>query len=196
MIILGPEQNREIAKVEPLPKDWTVRCQHKDDRSLIDVMNRFVREHPDLKWYGYLQDDLKFKTRDWDTRLIAAAGNAGIASCNDQWRAPKRNTGASVYGGDLMRAWGFWGPPKLQHTYIDDFWEESGRECNNWTVLMDVITPHQHFANGKNKQPMDATYKFSYAPGAQDQAEWYRFRKSKDYADLLARVKSLKTVNA
>ncbi|HET7375669.1 MAG TPA: hypothetical protein VFK30_03110, partial [Anaerolineae bacterium] len=71
---MGPEQNREIAKVEPLPKDWTVRCQHKDDRSLIDVMNRFVREHPDLKWYGYLQDDLKFKTRDWDTKLIAAAG--------------------------------------------------------------------------------------------------------------------------
>lgn len=192
-IILGPDQEREIPTTQPLPDGWRIRCQHKDDRSLIDVMNRFVREHPDLSWYGYLQDDLKFKTRHWDRQLIAAAGRTCIASCNDQWRAPKRNTGACAFGGDLIRAWGFWGPPKLQHCYIDDFWEESGRECRNWKVLMDVITPHRHFANPKNKAPMDATYKFSYAPGGLDLTEWKRYSASQDYADLLARVKNLAT---
>ena len=175
--------------------DWTISRQHGNDNSLVAVMNSFVRDHPNLDWYGFLQDDLKFNTPEWDTKLIAAAGKTGIASCNDLWRAPKRNTGAAVFGGDLIRAWGFWGPTKLQHTYIDDFWEESGTACGNWTVLMDVITPHRHFANGKNKAPMDSTYKFSYAPGASDMTEWKRFKTSPDYAALLERVKSLR-VNA
>lgn len=194
-IILGPHQQADIPNVKPVPKGWTVECQHKDDKSLMDVMNRFVRDYPDLEWYGYIQDDLKFVTRRWDTRLVEAAGNLGIASCNDLWRAPKRNTGACVFGGDLVRAWGFWGPPKLQHCYMDDFWEDSGRQCENWKVLMDVITPHRHFANPKNKAPMDATYKFSYAPGGEDMTEWKRYSSSQDYADLLARVKELNAVS-
>src|SRR5512135_173223 len=68
-IILGPHQQADIPNVKPVPKGWTVECQHKDDKSLMDVMNRFVRDYPDLKWYGYIQDDLKFVTRRWDTRL-------------------------------------------------------------------------------------------------------------------------------
>lgn len=187
-IILGPDQKGDIQLVKKWTK-WPVECQSRDDHSLIDVMNRFVWEHPDLPWYGFVQDDLLFKTAHWDTRLVAAAGRLKIASCNDCWRAPHRNTGAAVFGGELVRAWGFWGPPKLQHCYIDDFWEESGRECKNWTVLMDVKTPHLHFANRKAKR--DATYNFSYKPMHEDQAEWYRFRASNEYTELLNRVKSL-----
>lgn len=191
-IILGPKQQIDISEILALaPKGWKVSCQHMDDRSLVDVMNRFVRDHPNLEWYGYLQDDLKFVSSKWDTKLVAAAGPNRIASCNDMWRAPKRNTGACAFGGELVRAWGFWGPPKLQHCYIDDFWEESGRACKNWVVLMDVQTPHRHFANSRNKAQMDETYKFSYAPAGQDQIEWNRYRASEDYADLLTRVKNL-----
>ncbi|MEI9803132.1 MAG: hypothetical protein WDN48_00115 [Pseudolabrys sp.] len=49
-------------------------------------MNRFVRDYPDLAWYGFLQDDLHVKTRDWDTRLIEAAGSSGMASSNDLFK--------------------------------------------------------------------------------------------------------------
>lgn len=185
-IILGPDENTDGIDT---PANWTISCQSKNDHSLIDVMNRFVKDHPDLDWYGFLQDDLLFETPGWDTKLIAAAGRSGIASCDDSWRAPHRNTGASVYGGDLIRTWGFWGPPKLQHTYIDDFWEHCGLECKNWKVLMDVKTPHLHFGNGK--KPKDATYLFSYAPTEADRREWHRYKNTQDYRDLLKRVKEL-----
>jgi hypothetical protein len=191
IIILGANQQNEISRIKPLPANWRIELQNEQDRSLVDVMNRFVREHPDLPWYGYLQDDLEFKTREWDIKLIKSAGHRCIASSNDLWRAPKRNAGASAFGGDLIRAWGFWGPPKLQHCYIDDFWEDSGEKCKNWKVLMDVHILHYHFANPKNKAVKDATYQFSYAPDKQDRQEWFAFKSSPAYSALLDRVRSL-----
>src|ERR1700688_2927736 len=76
MVILGADQAADIPYL-PLPDGWTAVCQHRDDKSLVAVMNRFVRDYPDLAWYGFLQDDLHVKSRDWDTRLIEAAGSSG-----------------------------------------------------------------------------------------------------------------------
>jgi len=108
-VILGADQAADIPGL-PLPDGWTAVCQHPEDKSLVAVMNRFVKDHPDLAWYGFLQDDLHVRTPHWDTLLIAAAGSCGMASCNDMFKAPARMTSATVYGGDLIRAFGFWCP--------------------------------------------------------------------------------------
>ena len=188
MVILGADQAGDIPGL-PLPDGWTAVCQHPEDKSLVAVMNRFVKDHPDLAWYGFLQDDLHVRTPQWDTLLIAAAGSCGMASCNDMFKAPARMTSATVYGGDLIRAFGFWCPTELEHNFQDDFWEEVGQKCNNWVVLMDVVAEHLHAFIGKAEN--DATYQHGFEPINRDAAAWERYKASPAYGNLLARVAAL-----
>ena len=188
IVILGADQADDIPAL-PLPDQWTAVCQNPQDKSLVAVMNRFVADYPDLAWYGFLQDDLHVQTPNWDTLLIHAAGSSGMASSNDLFKAPARMTSATVYGGDLIRAFGFWCPTELEHNFQDDFWEEVGNRCKNWTVLMEVIAEHQHAFIGKAAN--DSTYQHGFEPINRDHAAWERYKASADYGDLLYRVETL-----
>ena len=188
IVVLGADQINDIAGL-PLPDGWKAVCQNPKDKSLVAVMNRFVEENPNLSWYGFLQDDLQVQTVGWDTKLIQAAGSTGMASCNDLFKAPTRMTSATVYGGDLIRAFGFWCPTELEHNFQDDFWEEVGRKCGNWTVLMEVVAEHQHAFIGKAAN--DATYQHGFEPIERDKAAWDRYQASPAYGELLARVMAL-----
>lgn len=193
IIILGADQQSDAEDIRRyLPSKWTVRCQDVDDHSLADVLNRFVREHPDLPYYGYLQDDLIFHTLGWDWQLVAAAGKTGMASSNDEWNAPRRNVGAGAFGGDLIRAWGFWAPPGVRHCYMDDFWEDVGNLCGNWQVLMKVRQTHFHWANYHGaRAPMDDVYQVALDQMPEDGRLWEAYKATADYAALLERVQAV-----
>ncbi len=188
IVILGADQAADIPGL-PLPDGWTAVCQNAEDKSLVAVMNRFVEDYPDLAWYGFLQDDLHVRTPGWDIRLIAAAGSYGMASSNDFFKAPLRMTSATIYGGDLIRAFGFWCPTELEHNFQDDFWEEVGRQCDNWVVLMDVEAEHMHAFLGKAAN--DSTYQHGFEPIARDQAAWEKYKATAAYGNLLVRVGAL-----
>ncbi len=163
-----PEEYRDLR----LPPGWTV---HVSTRNLgfLGRLRWFFERHPDLEWYGLLQDDLVIRTAGWDVELRNAAGRTGFASCNDlSPTGDGRMAGAQVFGGDLLRALGWWAPPGLHHTYCDNVWEHIGRTLGNWKTLKTVITEHRHAFNGK--APIDATYRKAYGRNDEDKATFMR----------------------
>ena len=158
-----------------LPEGWELLI-HPENVGLLGVLNRFFAEHPDLPWYGLLTDDAMVRTEGWDKHLVAAAGPFGIASCNDGWRPGERIAGAVVFGGGLLRAWGWWGAPGLWHTYGDDAWEEIARGLGNWVYCADVLVEHQHPFNGK--AAIDRTHERSYSRLEADRRRFAALREA------------------
>jgi hypothetical protein len=76
-----------------------------------------------------------------------------------------------VFGGELLRALGWWAPPGLRHAYIDDAWETIARALDNWRHVPQVLVEHMH--PGVGKAPDDATYADAYSTFDADRA---RFR--------------------
>jgi|GEM_PF-103732 hypothetical protein len=190
VVILGPDQAGDLASL-PLPEGWTAQCQHPDDHCLTQVLNRFLREHPDHEWYGQICDDNIPVTFGWDTRLIEQALKSGIASCDDGWQAPRRMHSATVWRGDVLRCAEFWQPPMVRHSCADDFWEEIGRRFGIWTCLMDVRVEHHHPL--KHGDVLDATYARQMKWLAEDVAEFKAWRAGSDYAALICRFAKLFT---
>ncbi len=160
VVVIDGEDPTKYAGLR-LPDGWRVEFLPNDMGGVARVWNWCVDQHPDLPWYGMITDDLIVQTPGWDKILIEAAGSRGIASANDLWQAQEniaqgRMHGAAVFGGDLIRAVGYWVPRGMIHNFVDDLWEMIGRSFQCWTVRMDVVTEHIHPGNGK--APIDETY--------------------------------------
>lgn len=190
VVILGPEQQRDLQRLI-LPPDWTARCRTPDEINVPAILNAFFRAHPDLPWYGVMMDDVIVRTKEWDTRMVMVAGRDCFVSANDGWQAPRRMHAAVVFGGDLLRAMGFWCLPALHHCYLEDVWEDVAWHCGNWTVMMDVMLEHIHPARPECAAQFDATYRLQDQWVAADRATWERFRDSDAHRRLIDRVAHL-----
>ena len=69
--------------------------------------------------------------------------------------------GAVCFGGDLLRALGFWAPPTLKHSFCDDAWEHLAAALGNSAYVPQVMVEHRHRGNGKAED--DQTYQKAYA---------------------------------
>lgn len=143
------------------PEKWSFRYCEPGVRGCAEKLRRAFAEFPNEPWYGFMADDIGIETDGFEQTLIAAAGLWGIASGNDMARAREnvmegRLNGASVFGGDLLRALGYWVPLDFMQLYIDDVWEAIGRSLGNWRTLMDVVTTHS-FEPYLDPSKMDAT---------------------------------------
>ena len=188
VVILGPQD--DLAAVErALPEGWSVRIQHRDDDCLTKVLNRYFRACPEMEWYGVLADDNWPVTPGWDRLLVEAALKTGIASCDDGWQAPKRMHSAWVLRGDVIRCAGFWQPPMCRHSFVDDFWEEIGRDFGLWTCLMDVRVEHRHPL--KTGASLDETSRRQLVWLDRDREAFDNWQSSQSYAELIDRFKML-----
>lgn len=144
-----------------LPQGWSIVFCEPGVKGCAEKLRRAFSVYPDEPWYGFIADDIGIETDGFERQLIAAAGSWGIANGNDLARAREdvmegRINGAEVFGGDLLRALGYWVPDGFEQLYIDDVWETIGRSVGNWRTLMDVITTHD-FAPYLDTSKMDAT---------------------------------------
>lgn len=142
-----------------LPDDWLAIRAPLD---MADTMRLVFDSWPHLDWYGWLADDLRPRTPGWDRALIAAAGRWGMADCNDLWLTEIKDTvsgslcGAFVWGGDLLRATGWWALPGVRQAGIDDAWIQLHQHGAVRRVhVTDVIVEHLQYRNGK--RAVDAT---------------------------------------
>jgi len=132
----------------PLPPDWRA-IYLPANLGVCGVFNHVLQTWKNEPWYGFISDDSIVRTRGFDKPLVAAAGRAGFANSADGWQAHQRMHGAVVFGGDLLRALGWWAPPGLIHCFVDDAWEHIGRALGNWVHLPQVMVEHLHPANAK-----------------------------------------------
>lgn len=158
-----------------LPAGWTA-VHLPVNGGVCAVLNTALARYPDEPWYGFISDDSVVRTQGFDVALIKAAGNAGFANSGDGWQAQRRMHGAVAFGGDLLRAFGWWAPPGLRHSFVDDAWEKLARTLDNWRHVPQVLVEHRHARNLKAAQ--DATYDKAYSTFEDDRAAWFGLKRT------------------
>ncbi len=152
-----------------LPDRWRI-VRLPANRGVCGVLNFVLNTRGYESWYGFISDDSVVRTEAFDLPLIDAAGRTGFANSADGWQAHARMHGAVVFGGDLLRALGWWAPPGLVHCFVDDAWEHIGRTLGNWVHVPQVMVEHIHFWNGKASH--DETYRKAYTSFESDRAKF------------------------
>jgi hypothetical protein len=118
---------------------------------------------------GFLGDDHRPRTQDWDEMLAAhLSGQPGVAYGDDLFQREKLPT-ACMISSVLVRTLGYMVPSGMTHLYLDDFWKLLGKEAGNLVYDPDVVLEHMHPSAGKSA--MDAGYQANNA-AALYAADW------------------------
>lgn len=141
-----------------------------------------------LDWVGLGVDDLRPQTPGWDRTLLSHLNGKNIVSCNDGQQGPNRMSGITVFSMGLLRAIGYLYAPGFWHTYMDNVWEDIGRDTGCWTYVGDVLITHDHPFKPGNLP--DETHKKSYGQQQRDSEAYANWVKNERVA-VAARVKAL-----
>ena len=136
-----------------VPTKWMAVIGQRGPLSII--YNDAYQRNQDSPWYGFIADDVVPITKDWDIRLIEAAGSDSMAI-----PAGGETTGGCphfVLGGDLVRSMGWLSLPGLDRIYIDTVWRDVAMRRGVYREVHDVKLEHRHFSNGKAR--IDETYR-------------------------------------
>lgn len=142
-----------------LPKNW-VKHEEPEHLGLQGSMQWAYHAYPDATQYGWLADDTRPRTRGWDKALEEAAGCANLACARDGLNKPDEillghNLSSGLcWGGDLVRAVGWWALPGVFQAGIDTAWTDLVRPWGRHRYLPDVFVEHLHWKN--NTRPEDS----------------------------------------
>lgn len=100
------------------------------------------------RWVGFMGDDHRPRTVDWDEALVAACDTFGLAYGNDLLQGENLPTEV-VMTSNIVTALGYMCPPDQVHMYLDNFWLRIGRALDAIAYLPDVIVEHMHPVAGK-----------------------------------------------
>lgn len=160
-----------------LPQNWEIVSS--PHTSLCETYRGALPIYRDLEWVGALTDDVVPETREWEAKLFTNYDGRTIITCDDGMQAPRRMCGAHIWPLSILKAVGYWFPAGFKHCFVDNVWEELGRETGCWKVDMKVLVRHEHpWAGGAE----DDTYRHAYSAEfwANDEAQyhdWQRYYK-------------------
>lgn len=166
-------------------------------------MNWVQAQYPNASQYGWLADDTFPRTRGWDEKLEEAAGHGYLAYANDLWLS--RDPGARdalergadlssglCWGGDLVRAVGWWALPGTRQAGIDTAWTAIVGKLRRHRYLDDVVVEHHNWRTGKRKRDRSDSWVRRGQNYVQEDIDlrnaWFA---SRDYLDTLDRVSQL-----
>jgi hypothetical protein len=114
--------------------------------------------YPGRDWYGWIADDNRPATQDFDLKMAAKAVPWGFVCCNGgkgkAW--PSSLPSALMWGGELVRTVGWIAPPRVFHATIDEHWKNLSRRAGIDQYCGDVLIEHLHWNNGgRNKDATD-----------------------------------------
>ncbi len=170
------------------PQGWKVLATSSD--GFGDKHREVWGALQNLEWIGIACDDLRPETQAWDRTLLDFINGKNIVTCNDGQQGALRMSGITVFSGALARAMGYLFPPAFWHTYVDNVWEDIGRETKCWTYVPEVTVTHDHPFVNQQIDPAKAdetTYK-SYGRMAQDQAAYLAWKQN-EFAQVCERVR-------
>lgn len=133
-------------------------------------------------YVGTIGDDNVPRTLGWDTAIMDALERQPFAFGNDLYpfRPPGVLATHVFTRAQVIGALGYFGPPALRHSFVDDVWTAWGAAAGI-TFLPDVVIEHLHFTTGA---AMDDTYARSQAVMASDQAAYAAYCQDGLYADV------------
>lgn len=148
-----------------LPYNWKVvyGCGN-----LSGSMQYVFTAYPNENVYGWLADDNHPVTFGWCQTVEKTAYPNSLVHCRDLYISEmneynrsllyrSKNLGAGLcWGGDLVRAVGFWSPPGVVQAGIDWFWTELVGDTPLGVYRPDIIVRHDNHRTGRrNKDTID-----------------------------------------
>lgn len=103
---------------------------------------------------GFIGDDHRFRTPNWDVMVNTALKDGGICYGNDLGR-PDLPTQVFM-SSQIVQALGWMCLPKAKHLYLDDTWRVLGEKAECLYYIEDMIIEHMHPVYGKAEN--DAGY--------------------------------------
>jgi len=174
-----------------LPEEFVIIKQ--PNLPTVPKMNKVVmRVAKECDYVGFVGDDIRFRTIDWEELVIAKLDKLGKYSMiyiNDLLQEHKLAT-HPVFTSELIKKVGYIGIPTLYHTMVDMGWMHLctylNKECvdGGCTYMPEVVGEHIHRDN--NKAPDDILYKLAYSEEwlKHDRAEFNKYFPKQFYEDL------------
>jgi hypothetical protein len=99
---------------------------------------------------GFIGDDHRFRTKDWDVMLQSAAQQTGggLYYGDDLFQGENLPTAVFI-SAKIVRALGWFGLPGARHLYLDNTWKLLGDSADCLYYLPDIVVEHVHPAAGK-----------------------------------------------
>jgi hypothetical protein len=147
--------------------------------------NTVVPEYLDqYKTITGIDDDCLVQTDGWDKILYEPIkkNGFGISYGNDGVQGQLLPTKVMI-STNITKTLGYWCPPKLFHSFADDFWKFIGESLSALYYFNDVNMEHLHWMNGK--APMDETYSSNTPAMVQkDRHEYGLYLRDQLFIDL------------
>jgi len=115
-------------------------------------------------YLGHIGDDNVPVTVGWDVNIIESLERQGeIGFCFGNDLDPGRDPGAlSIHifmTSEVVRRLGYFGPPQIQHMYVDPVWFAWGKSTSI-EFLQDTVIEHWHYSFD-SRSPKDESYEAS-----------------------------------
>lgn len=189
-----------------VPDKWKIVRTNGDSQG--DKLRETKDIYFNCDWAGLIGDDQVPLTDNWDLKLIEWIKGWNLVTCHDDgWQintrgpnhileADGRICGAWCVSGELLRTVGYIFPPNIHHIYLDDIWEELGKNTGCWNFVehsrADVIVAHHHVDRGRATK--DETHRRAYEGGdsfaAIDYPHWWEWRRN-ELGPTIDRVREL-----
>lgn len=168
--------------MDPLFRDrWVIKLTEPTGNmraALNDGAKLVLQRYPLAGILGFIGDDHRFRTKDWDVAIYEALDNGGMAYANDGVQGAALPTQWFVTA-DIVRKLGWLALPACNHFYLDNAWLDLANAAKCRYYLPDVMIEHMHFSYGKSA--MDATYEHTMRVGGGDQLRYNNWRWSKEF---------------
>lgn len=139
-----------------LPDGWVIK---HGSGGIGEACKWQYRVFPDREWYGWMADDMRPETIEFDLKLIYECRGVHFVFCNGgDHKSPKYapakgdvpDTIPSVmmWGGKLLEAVGWYFPPWLTRTCADEAWKHLAKAAGVAVYKHDVIVRHLHWLSG------------------------------------------------
>lgn len=167
------------------PENWLVLIE-EERFTAGDAMRRAFKYAPKAAFYGFLADDVVFKTR-WSAALSYAASTKFVAYPDDGLQHEGLCT-HFVCGGDLVRKVGWWALPGLQHSGLDLVWMVIGRNVPGLLKYRpDVQWEHLHPL--AHKAESDPIYEYADSLREKDNEVYQEWVRGEELPRLIKKLK-------
>lgn len=158
-------------------------------KRLCPWVNHAFDLYPNYKYYCFIGDDHRFRTKGWEDAAIDKIGDWGIWYADDKFQGVRLATQA-VISGNIPRTIGYLAIPGLIHLFMDNFWMELGFDCGFLHYDENHVIEHMHPAAGKAEG--DDHYVESNSHFTHDQKVfnlWSEEQRAKDVAAIKEAMK-------
>lgn len=156
LFVVGTEDPRLDEYLEYIPENHLLIFR---DRGLVKALNYAAPLYWDeYEAIGFMGDDHRPRTTGWDSAYLDELRElgSGYVYGNDLLMGERIPTQVAI-SSTIIKALGFFGPPRFWHLYVDNTWKDMGTGLGRIKYLPGVVVEHMHFTNGKSKE--DSGYK-------------------------------------